>query len=186
MQQTLVGNPRSVSRWLGASMSATALLLAACGGGGDAAPTPEQALGAASCDSRVNNTFNKLLECVTLEGVRSHQAALQAIADANNGIRTSGTLGYDQSVAYAEQVFRSAGYNVTRQEFQFQTFISLSPSILEQVAPAPAGRLPMTSCRTRAAETSPPRSRRWLRRRPIRPLAAKPQTSPVSRPATSR
>jgi len=141
MQQTLVGNPRSVSRWLGASMSATALLLAACGGGGDAAPTPEQALGAASCDSRVNNTFNKLLECVTLEGVRSHQAALQAIADANNGIRTSGTLGYDQSVAYAEQVFRSAGYNVTRQEFQFQTFISLSPSILEQVAPAPAGPL---------------------------------------------
>jgi len=47
-----------------------------------------------ACDNRVNNTFDKLLECVTLEGVREHQAALQAIADANNGIRTSGTPGF--------------------------------------------------------------------------------------------
>ncbi len=41
--------------------------------------------GAESCDSRVNNTQKKLLECVTLEGVREHQAAFQAIADANGG-----------------------------------------------------------------------------------------------------
>jgi aminopeptidase Y len=92
--------------------------------------------GSAACDNRVNNTFNKLLECVTLEGVREHQAALQTIADANNGIRTSGTSGYDASVAYAEQVFRNAGYNVTVQPFQFQTFIVLSPTILTQVSPA--------------------------------------------------
>ena len=45
--------------------------------------------------NRVNNTFNKLLECVTLDGVRSHQAALQAIADANGGTRAAGTPGYD-------------------------------------------------------------------------------------------
>ena len=43
-----------------------------------------------SCASRVNNTFNKLLECVTLDGVRSHQAALQAIADGNGGTRAAG------------------------------------------------------------------------------------------------
>ncbi len=92
-----------------------------------------------ACDTRVNNTFKKLLECVTLDGVREHQAALQAIADANNGIRTSGTPGYDASTAYAAQVFSDAGYLVTIQDFQFQTFISLSPSILEQVSPAPAG-----------------------------------------------
>ena len=49
--------------------------------------------GPAACDNRSNNTHAKLLECITLEGVREHQAALQAIADANNGIRTSGTLG---------------------------------------------------------------------------------------------
>ena len=87
------------------------------------------------CDVRVNNTQKKLLECVTLEGVREHQAALQSIADANNGIRTSGTTGYDASVAYAAQVFSDAGYNVTVQPFDFQTFITLSPTLLEQVSP---------------------------------------------------
>ena len=92
-----------------------------------------------ACRHRNNNTFRKLLECVTLEGVRSHQAALQAIADANGGTRVSGTPGFDRSAAYAERVLRNAGYLVTRQEFQFQTFISLSPPILEQVSPPPAG-----------------------------------------------
>lgn len=102
---------------------------------------PLATAGDQACDNRVNNTFEKLLECVTVAGVREHQAALQAIADANNGIRTSGTSGYDQSAAYAESVFRAAGYNVTVQSFQFQTFIALSPSILEQVAPPPAGSI---------------------------------------------
>jgi aminopeptidase Y len=95
--------------------------------------------GSEACDTRVNNNFNKLLECVTVEGVRAHQAALQAIADANNGTRVSGTQGYDDSAAYAAQVFSEAGYNVTVQEFQFQTFISISPPVLEQVAPGPVG-----------------------------------------------
>ena len=95
--------------------------------------------GAEACDTRVNNTFDKLLECVTLGGVREHQAAFQAIADANNGIRTSGTPGYDASAAYVADRMEAAGYNVTVQEFQFQTFIVLSPTILEQVSPPPAG-----------------------------------------------
>ncbi len=45
---------------------------------------PVQAATAApgdACDNRNNNTYQKLLECVTLEGVREHQAALQKIAD---------------------------------------------------------------------------------------------------------
>jgi Zn-dependent M28 family amino/carboxypeptidase len=91
------------------------------------------------CGERVNNTHAKLLECVTLEGVRAHQAAFQAIADANNGIRTSGTPGYDASVDYVVDQMTAYGYNVTVQPFEFQTFISLSPSILEQVSPPPAG-----------------------------------------------
>jgi len=101
--------------------------------------TPIVFAGAESCDTRVNNTVEKLLECVTLDGVREHQAAFQTIADANNGIRTSGTPGFDASVAYAQQKFTDAGYNVTVQPFQFQTFISLSAPILEQVLPPPAG-----------------------------------------------
>jgi len=95
--------------------------------------------GEESCDTRVNNTFKKLLECVTLEGVRDHQAAFQAIADANNGIRTSGTSGYDASAEYVAERMEAAGYNVTVQDFQFQTFIVLSSTILEQVSPPPAG-----------------------------------------------
>lgn len=95
--------------------------------------------GSEACDTRVNNTHAKLLECMTLEGVREHQAALQAIADANGGTRVSGSPGFDLSVAYAEQVFTDAGYNVTIQPFQFQTFVVLSPAVLEQVSPAPGG-----------------------------------------------
>jgi Zn-dependent M28 family amino/carboxypeptidase len=99
---------------------------------------PAQA-GPSACDTRVNNTHAKLLECVTLKGVRDHQAALQAIADANNGTRVSGSPGYDESAEYAANILLAAGYNVTVQEFQFQTFVSLSPSILEQVSPVATG-----------------------------------------------
>ena len=95
--------------------------------------------GPASCDERVNNTVAKLLECVEIDGVREHQAALQAIADANNGIRTSGTPGYDESASYVAGRMADAGYEVTIQDFTFQTFIVLSPTVLEQVSPAPAG-----------------------------------------------
>ena len=35
--------------------------------------------GSNSCDNRVNNTQKKLQECVTVDGVRDHQAALQDI-----------------------------------------------------------------------------------------------------------
>jgi aminopeptidase Y len=91
--------------------------------------------GPQSCESRVNNTHAKLLKCVTPEGVSDHLAAFQAIADANNGIRTSGTPGYDQSVDYVAAMLEDAGYLVTIQPFQFQTFIRLGPSVLDQTAP---------------------------------------------------
>lgn len=149
-------NGRRLTRGRWGAVLAASLLVAACGGGGDASEgggldtvqgMSSEALGASagssagSCLNRVNNTFSKLLECVTLAGVRRHQQALQTIADEHNGIRTSGTPGYDASVAYAAQVLRDAGYLVTVNEFQFQTFITLSPTVLEQVSPGPAGPL---------------------------------------------
>jgi Zn-dependent M28 family amino/carboxypeptidase len=92
-----------------------------------------------SCDTRVNNTTAKLLECVDLPGVREHQAAFQAIADANGGTRVSGSPGYDESVDYVVERLTAAGWETTVQPFQFQTFITLSPTVLERVAPPPAG-----------------------------------------------
>jgi len=103
------------------------------------AASPSLFAGPKSCESRNNNKTDKLLECVTVDGARDHQAALQAIADANNGIRTSGTPGYDESVAYVSDSLQAAGYDVIVQPFDFQTFITLSQTELEQTAPAPGG-----------------------------------------------
>ena len=90
------------------------------------------------CKDRNNKTFRKLLGCVTLDGVRAHQLKLSQIALANNGTRVSGTKGYDDSADYAEKVFRDAGYKVTTQAFQFQSFIELPGTSLSRTAPAPA------------------------------------------------
>ena len=102
--------------------------------GATAAPAPV-------CGARTNNTSALLEECVTLAGVREHQAAFQDIADANGSTRVSGSPGYDVSVDYVVDRLHDRGWNVTPQAFEFQTFVSLSPSVLEQVAPAPARAL---------------------------------------------
>lgn len=93
-----------------------------------------------ACKNRTNNTYAKLLDCVTLEGVREHQAAFQAIADANQdefypGTRAAGTEGYADSVDYVAGLLEDAGYNVTLDPFQF-TFDF--PATLEQLTPVVA------------------------------------------------
>lgn len=92
------------------------------------------------CDDRNNNTYRKLLECVTVEGVRTHQKALQRIADANvdpyyPGTRAAGTQGYDQSADYVARKLRKAGYKVTLDPFEF-TFSF--PATLRQLTPVAA------------------------------------------------
>ena len=128
MRQRRIGrHSRGSSRKGGATAAVAALALVACGGGDDGSTASAldatgraQALDAsASCGNRINNTFDKLLECVTLEGVRAHQAALQAIADANGGTRAAGTPGYDQSVHYVVGKLTAAGYQVTLNPFPF-------------------------------------------------------------------
>jgi Zn-dependent M28 family amino/carboxypeptidase len=91
--------------------------------------------GPSSCDKRTNDTAEKLLECVTLAGVREHQAALQAIADANGGNRFSGLPGYDASVDYVVERLRAAGYDPEVQEFDYTAYRELGPSALQQTAP---------------------------------------------------
>jgi Zn-dependent M28 family amino/carboxypeptidase len=95
---------------------------------------------AEACDRRTNNTYQKLLECVTLEGVREHQAQFQKFADANDdpfypGSRAAGTEGYAESVEYVAGLLRDAGYEVTLDEFEFEFNF---PAVLEQLTPVTA------------------------------------------------
>lgn len=105
----------------------TALALVPAGGA-FAAP-------AAGCDVRTNNTYEKLLSCVTVDGVLEHEEALQAIADANDGTRAAGTPGYTASVEYVVDTLEAAGWDVSLDEFPF-TYVPL-PEI-EQLTPVAA------------------------------------------------
>jgi Zn-dependent M28 family amino/carboxypeptidase len=118
-----------MSRFLRVTVAviAAALVLPLSGGPADA--------GRAACERRNNNTAAKLLECVTLEGVREHQAAFQEIADENGGNRFSGFPGYDASVDYVVERLEAAGYEPEVQEFDYMAFRELGPSSLEQTAP---------------------------------------------------
>ena len=142
MRRSILERGAARSTALSAVALSAALIVASCGGG-DAGDGGADALGAsksrlsalsagsASCDTRVNNTHAKLLECITLSGVRAHQAALQAIADANGGVRAAGTPGYDASVKYIVDKMTAAGYLVTLNAFPF---VYTPPAKLQQIA----------------------------------------------------
>ena len=109
-----------------------AILVATLAGGPTASAAPPTDI---ICAARANDNFKKLLECVQLEGVREHQAAFQAIADANGGTRAAGTPGYNESVDYVVEQMTAAGYNVTRNSFPF---VFLPPASLQQLTPVNA------------------------------------------------
>lgn len=91
----------------------------------------------AGCTVRTNDSVRKVLNCVTLDGVLEHEQAFQDIADANGGIRSVGTPGYDASADYVEDRLTAAGYVVTRQTFDVFAFEEIGPDALEQIAPTP-------------------------------------------------
>jgi Zn-dependent M28 family amino/carboxypeptidase len=76
-------------------------------------------------------------KAVTLGGIRAHQAALQAIADAAGGNRLAGTTGHDDSAQYVHDRAVAAGYDVSFQEFTFVLVSDRTPPELEQVTPTP-------------------------------------------------
>src|SRR5688500_3459866 len=80
----------------------TALVLAMIGAPVNAKPVTQN-----------NNTSEKLRAAVTLAGVRSHQAALQDIADAAGGNRFAGLEGHANSAKYVFDQLTAAGYNPT-------------------------------------------------------------------------
>ena len=97
------------------------------------------ALATASPALAAKDAFNSngLRKAVTLDGVREHQRNLQFIADANDGVRTSGTPGYDASVSYVKSRLEAAGYDVTLQEFPFDYFKDTAPPEFDRVSPQP-------------------------------------------------
>src|SRR5918997_2373280 len=104
---------------------------------------PGQAASAAprnACDNRANNTYQKLLDCVTTEGVLEHLEAFQKIADNSTdpvypGTRAAGTDGYADSVDYVAGLLRDAGYEVTLDPVEI-TFNF--PAELRQLTPVAA------------------------------------------------
>lgn len=80
---------------------------------------------------------SELREAVTADAIMDHLAELQEIADDNDGTRASGTDGYDESLEYIAGLLETAGYEVTIQEFLFNSFRELSDPVFEQVSPDP-------------------------------------------------
>ena len=157
---------------------------------GDANPT--------ACAHRVNNTPQKLVDCVRKDDLWAHMVKFQQIADANPGAdghpsRNSGEPGYKASADYVADVMRAAGYNVTLQEYKFDYFSFVGTPVMREDSPTPqsfglgtefnpgpvAGSATAKLCNPRAASSC----RR--RRPPARPAAARPPTSPGSPRATS-
>jgi aminopeptidase Y len=115
---------------------ALALLLTACGGGGNYVPPAEEQ--AALCRSQSNDTPETLLPCITADGVHAHLEKFAEIALANGGSRASGTPGYEASARYVEGLLREAGYTVTLQRFSVDSFELRKPGVLEQRSPTVA------------------------------------------------
>jgi len=76
-----------------------------------------------ACQTRVNNTPERLLECIQQPSLWSHLTQFQKISDAHpgqdgHGNRDTGTAGYKASVDYVAKLMRQAGYHVTIQTYQ--------------------------------------------------------------------
>lgn len=59
---------------------------------------------------------------ISAAAIGQHLEALEAIADANGGVRTAGTAGYEASVQYVAEQLRGLGYAVETPEFEMATF----------------------------------------------------------------
>ncbi|MBO0846478.1 MAG: M28 family peptidase [Nocardioides sp.] len=120
-----------------ASAVAAALTLSSgASGASSATPTAE------ACAHRVNNTPQKLVECVTQDDLWAHMVKFQQIADANPGTdghpsRNSGEPGYKASADYVASVMRAAGYDVKLQEYKFHYRSFVGDPVMQEVSPTP-------------------------------------------------
>ncbi len=127
----MLGPVRALGRKRARGLAIAALAVAALMPAGEAMAVPSQK----ACDTRNNNTYQKILECVRLSEVREHQAAFQAIADANGGTRAAGLPGYTGSVDYVVEKLEAAGWDVELDEFDYEF---TPPVLLQQLTPVSA------------------------------------------------
>jgi Zn-dependent M28 family amino/carboxypeptidase len=97
---------------------------------------------ATGADAAVPTDTSQLREAVTSDAIMDHLAELQAVADANDDTRASGTEGYADSVDYLAGLLEGAGYEVTRQPFLFNSFTELSAPVFERISPDPVTYVP--------------------------------------------
>jgi Zn-dependent M28 family amino/carboxypeptidase len=113
----------------------TGVLLATCAG------LTASADPGASCDQRVNDTADKLVECVTSDDLWNHMKSFQTIAEANpspadgHPSRNSGEPGYKASADYVAKTMTDAGYEVTIQTYKFTYYAYRSEPVMKQLGP---------------------------------------------------
>lgn len=94
--------------------AALVLVLAACG----PSPSPSASEGPGSSALASLGPLGQ----VEADAIRAHLEALEGIAEANDGVRVSGTAGYEASVEYVAGMLRELGYAVQTPEFEMATF----------------------------------------------------------------
>ena len=92
-----------------------------------------------ACDQRNNNTVAKLLECVSADGALEHLEALQQIADEHDGNRAADTSGYAASVDYVVETLEAAGWQVSRDDFDYFVPIPTIQQLTPQNVAQPVG-----------------------------------------------
>ncbi|GAA4382928.1 M20/M25/M40 family metallo-hydrolase [Agromyces bauzanensis] len=106
-------------------------------GFGVAAATALIALTGTAAYAAVPTDTSGLRDAVSADAIMDHLAVLQEIADTNGDTRASGTTGYAESIDYIQLQLEAAGYEVTKQDFLFNSFRELSPAEFDRVSPDP-------------------------------------------------
>lgn len=113
----------STAAWLSAALL---VVLAACNAISTASPS--------SAPAGSDGASIGLSGAIDGAEIRADLEALQAIADANGGLRTAGTAGYQAAVEYVAGRLRDLGYAVQTPEFGMATFAEAAGSSI-QVGP---------------------------------------------------
>jgi hypothetical protein len=107
----------------------------------DGCATAAPLAGVLACTSAVGayaappTDTSALRDAVTLAGVRAHQAEFQEFADLSDGTREASTLGYKLSADYVAGLLEAAGYEVTRQPFEYNFYQELAPPTVTGTSP---------------------------------------------------